>query len=66
MITGIKIKFDKKDNRNVVCEYNDNIDPYILIISLLETVNDICKRNDYDTNKQLLKYIEMGSVDNYE
>ena len=68
MITGIKIDF-KEDNNNgfekFENEWNDNIDPNILILSLLETVNDICKDNDLDTNAYLEKYIQMGSVDNY-
>ena len=66
MKTGIKIKFNTKNNRHVVCEYDNSIDPEILIISLLETINDICKENNFDINKKLLKYIQMGSVDNWK
>jgi hypothetical protein len=65
MIKGIEINFNKQNNYYFENEYEDTIDPYILIISLLETINDICKDFDLDTNEQLKKYIKMGSVDNY-
>jgi len=65
MIDGITIKFNKQDNCYFENEYNNEIDTNILIISLLETINDICKQYNLDTNEQLKKYIEMGSIDNY-
>ena len=65
MITGIKIEFNKKDNNYFENEYSNEIDKYILIIALLETINDICKDNNLDTKEQLEKYIKMGSIDNY-
>lgn len=65
MITGIKIKF-KKDNHNYFeNEVNNDIECNFLIISLLETINDICMANKLETEKQLQRYIELGSVDNY-
>lgn len=65
MITGIKIEFNKEDNCYFENEFNNDIDYNLLIISLLETVNDICKKYNLDTNEQLKKYIKQGSVDNY-
>lgn len=65
MITGIKIEFNKKDNNYFENEYSNEIDKYILIIALLETINDICKDNNLDTKEQLEKYIKMGSIENY-
>lgn len=65
MITGIKIEFKKEDHNYFENEIDNDIDYNLLIISLLETVNDICKENDLDTNEQLRRYIEFGSVDNY-
>ena len=65
MITGIKIEFNKEDNCYFENEFNNDIDYNLLIISLLETVNDICKEYNLDTNEQLKKYIKQGSVDNY-
>ena len=65
MIDGIKIQFNKENNNYFESEYNNDIDVYILIISLLETINDICGEYNLDTKEQLKKYIEMGSIDDY-
>ena len=55
----------KKNNSYFENEWDDDIDYELLIIALLETINDICKCNHLNTEEQLKKYIEMGSVDNY-
>lgn len=65
MVTGVKIEFNKENNCYFENAYTNEIDPNILIISLLETINDICKRNGLNTVCQLKTYIKMGSVDNY-
>lgn len=65
MKTGIRIKFHKKCNQFFENEWDNDIRVEFLILALLETINDICKENDLDTNKQLLKYIKLGSIDNY-
>lgn len=65
MITGIKIEFKEDEHNYFENERNNDIEPELLIISLLETVNDICKEHGFDTNQQLKRYIDMGSVDNY-
>ena len=65
MITGIKIEFNEKENNYFENEWSNDIDYNILIISLLETINDICLEHDLNTNEQLKKYIELGSIDNY-
>lgn len=65
MIKGVNIVFNKKNNNYFESDFNENIDKYILIIALLETINDICEYYDLDINEQLKKYIEMGSIDNY-
>lgn len=65
MILGVEIKFNKENNNYFENEYEKEINPYILIIALLETINDICKDNNLNMEKQLKKYIDMGSVDNY-
>lgn len=65
MITGIKIEFNKEDHHYFETAFDNDIDYNLLIISLLETVNDICKEYNLDTTTQLLKYIRLGSVDNY-
>ena len=65
MITGVKVEFNKENNCYFENEYSNEIDPDILVISLLETINDICKQNKLNTTDQLKKYIKMGSVDNY-
>ena len=65
MIKGINITFNKENNNYFENDFNENIDKYLLIIALLETINDICEYYDLDTNEQLKKYIEMGSIDNY-
>ena len=64
-ITGIKIDFHKDNNMYFENSWDDDIDINILIISLLETINDICKDNGLNTEIQLLKYIQMGSVDQF-
>lgn len=65
MIVGVEIKFNKENNNYFENDYEEAINPYILIISLLETINDICKDNNLDIKEQLEKYIKMGSIDNY-
>lgn len=65
MIKGINITFNKENNNYFENEFNENIDKYLLIIALLETINDVCEYYDLDINEQLKKYIEMGSIDNY-
>lgn len=65
MIKGINITFNKENNNYFENEFNENIDKHLLIIALLETINDVCKYYDLNTNEQLKKYIEMGSIDNY-
>lgn len=65
MIAGVKIEFDKENIYHFENTYSIEIDPDILVISLLETINDICKRNNLNTVDKLKKYIKMGSVDNY-
>lgn len=65
MIEGIKISFNKYDNNYFEDEYDNDIDCNILIISLLETINDICRDNNLNVNEELQKYIELGSIDNY-
>lgn len=65
MIEGIKIEFSKTDNNYFESTYDDDINVDILIISLLETINDICNANGLDCNEQLLNYLSMGSIDNY-
>ena len=65
MIKGITIEFNKENNSYFENCYKSTIDPNILIISLLETINDICIDYKLDTKKQLNEYIEFGSVDNY-
>lgn len=65
MLDGIKIQFNKENSNYFESAYNDDIDVNILIISLLETINDICKDYNLNTNEQLKKYIQMGSIDNY-
>lgn len=64
-IKGINITFNKENNNYFENDFNENIDKYLLIIALLETINDICEYYDLDINEQLKKYIEMGSIDNY-
>ena len=65
MIPGIKIEFDENEHNYFENEWNNDIEPNILIISLLETINDICIENKLNTNTQLKKYMELGSIDNY-
>lgn len=65
MVDGIKIQFNKENNNYFETEYNNDIDVNILIISLLETINDICEDYNLNTNEQLKTYIKMGSIDNY-
>lgn len=65
MITGINIKFSKKDTSFFETSFNTAVNTDKLIIALLETVNDICKDAGLNTNEQLKKYIQLGSVDNY-
>jgi len=65
MTEGIKIEFNKQDNDYFENQWNNNIDANILVIALLETINDICKENNLNTNEQLEKYMNMGSIDNY-
>ena len=65
MVTGIKINFDKNEFNYFENEYSNEIDCNILIISLLETINDICIDNNLDIKEKLNKYIQLGSVDNY-
>ncbi len=65
MVDGIKIQFNKENNNYFEAEYNNDIDANILIISLLETINDICEDYNLNTNEQLKAYIKMGSIDNY-
>ena len=65
MIKGITIQFNKENNNYFENEYNDDINVDILIISLLETLNDICKEHNLNINEQLKQYIKMGSIDNY-
>lgn len=65
MVKGINITFNKENNNYFENDFNENIDKHLLIISLLETINDVCKYYDLDTNEQLKKYIRMGSIDDY-
>ena len=65
MITGIKIEFNENEHNYFENEWNNEIETELLIISLLETINDICVEHKLDTNTQLKRYIYMGSVDNY-
>ena len=65
MIEGIKIEFNKENNNYFENQWNNDIDTDLLIISLLETINDICKEKGLNTNEKLENYIKMGSVDNY-
>lgn len=65
MLEGIKIEFNKENNNYFENEWNNDIDADILIISLLETINDICKEKGLNTKEKLENYIKMGSVDNY-
>lgn len=65
MTEGIEIEFNKQDNDYFENQWNNNIDANILVIALLETINDICKENNLNTNEQLEKYMNMGSIDNY-
>ena len=65
MIEGIKIEFNKEDNNYFENQWNNDIDTDLLIISLLETINDICNEKGLNTNAKLENYIKMGSVDNY-
>lgn len=65
MIEGIKIEFNKENNNYFENQWNNDIDTDLLIISLLETINDICKEKRLNTKEKLENYIKMGSVDNY-
>ena len=65
MITGIKIEFNEDEHNYFENEWNNEIETDILIISLLETINDICIEHKLDTNTQIKKYMELGSIDNY-
>lgn len=65
MIEGIKIEFKEDKQEYFETEWNNDIDTELLIIALLETINDICKHYNLDTNQKLKRYISMGSVDNY-
>lgn len=65
MTEGIEIEFNKQDNDYFENQWNNNIDANILVIALLETINDVCKENNLNTNEQLEKYMNMGSIDNY-
>lgn len=65
MIEGIKIEFNEENNNYFENQWNNDIDTDLLIISLLETINDICKEKGLNTNEKLENYIKMGSVDNY-
>lgn len=65
MIEGIKIEFNENEHNYFENEWNNDIETEILIISLLETINDICEQYNLNTKEQLMKYINMGSVDNY-
>lgn len=65
MLTGIKIQFNENEHNYFENEWNNDIETDLLIISLLETINDICEENNLNTNEQLKKYIELGSIDNY-
>lgn len=65
MLTGIKIQFNENEHNYFENEWNNDIETDILIISLLETINDICIEHKLDTNTQLKKYMVLGSIDNY-
>ncbi len=65
MKKGIVIKFDKKDKNHFFNEIDNSIDCNLLIISLLETLNDICKEHHLDFKEQIKKYLELGSYDDY-
>ena len=65
MIEGIKIEFNEENNNYFENQWNNDIDTDLLIISLLETINDICKEKRLNTKEKLENYIKMGSVDNY-
>lgn len=65
MITGIKIEFKEDEHNYFENERNNDIEPEMLIISLLETINDICEEHNLNTEKQLVRYIKYGSVDMY-
>jgi len=65
MITGIKIEYNEICHQYFENEWNNDIETEILIISLLETINDICEEHKLNTTEQLLKYIQMGSIDQY-
>lgn len=64
MKTGIKIEFDENDNCHFLNEYDNDIDYNLLIISLFETINDICIQHELDLKEQFDTYLELGSVDN--
>ena len=65
MKKGIIIKFDKENERKFYNEWNEKIDYNLLIISLLETLNDICKHYNLDIKQQMANYLELGSCDDY-
>lgn len=64
--TGVKIKYNKKDNHKFINIFSDEVDINIMLISLLEMVNDICKQYNVNTNDILKAYMKYGSVDNCE
>lgn len=65
MLTGIKIEFNENEHNYFENEWNNDIETELLIISLLETINDICEENNLNTSELLKKYMELGSIDNY-
>ncbi len=65
MVSGIRINFDKNEFNYFEDEYSNEIDCDLLIISLLETINDICIDNNLDMKEKLNSYMKLGSIDNY-
>ena len=65
MRKGIIIKFDKENARKFYDDWNKKIDCNLLVISLLETLNDICKYYNLDLKQQIDTYLELGSCDDY-
>lgn len=65
MKKGIIIKFDKENERKFYDDWNKEIDCNLLVISLLETLNDICKYYNLDIKQQMEEYLELGSCDDY-
>ena len=61
-ITGVKIKFNKKDNEEFITEFSDEIESSLLLVGLCETIDDVCKHYNINTKDILNAYINFKEV----